>query len=89
MIPIQWAISSFPGQKQQEGSGRLVNVFAEPRGSDLGPVWRRVPGARVFARTPSAGSAAGGSSALGVSSVVAVAGSASGDASAGAVGATV
>ena len=78
MVAVPWPISSSPGLKPQEGAGRLINVFAEPRGEDTGPVWRRAPGASVFARTPSVGAAAGHSVALGVSSVVAVQGLAAG-----------
>jgi hypothetical protein len=85
-MQVAWPISNTPGQKPQEGAGRLINVFAEPRGEGLGPVWRRVPGAAVFARSPSAGSAAGHATALGVSSVVAVQGLADGHATAEAVG---
>jgi hypothetical protein len=56
MVDIPFPISTNPGQKPQEGTGRLINIFAEPRG-DGSPVWRRAPGAVVFARTPSSGSA--------------------------------
>lgn len=56
MVEVPWPISTNPGKKPQEGVGRLINVFAEPRG-DGTPVWRRAPGATVFARTPSSGSA--------------------------------
>ena len=53
---VPWPITNNPGLKPQEGTGRLINCFAEPRG-DGKWVWRRAPGARVFAREPSAGSA--------------------------------
>jgi hypothetical protein len=86
MVAVIWPVSNHPGQKPQEGSGKLINVFAEPRGGDLGPVWRRVPGAAVFAREPSAGSASGSATALGVSSVVLITGSAAGSGTAAAVG---
>lgn len=86
MAAVAWPISSQPGQKPQEGSGRLINVFAEPRGNGLGPVWRRVPGVAVFARTPSVGSAVGSATCLGVSSVVDAVGLATGRATASAVG---
>lgn len=55
-IDIPWPLSNNPGRKPQEGTGRLINVFAEPRG-DGSPVWRRAPGALAFAREPSSGSA--------------------------------
>jgi len=53
-VEVPWPISNNPGQESPEGVGRLVNVFVEPRGDDV-PVWKRVPGATVFARAPSAG----------------------------------
>jgi hypothetical protein len=56
MVDVPWPISTNPGKKPQEGTGRLINAFAEPRG-DKSPVWRRAPGATVFARVPSSGSA--------------------------------
>lgn len=56
MTRVPWPISTNPGEKQQEGTGRLINVFAEPR-ADGTVVWHRAPGAKVFARTPSSGSA--------------------------------
>jgi hypothetical protein len=86
MAAVAWPTSSQPGQKPQEGSGRLINVFAEPRGNGLGPVWRRVPGTAVFARTPSVGLAVGSATCLGVSSVVEAVGLAGGHSVAGAVG---
>jgi hypothetical protein len=87
MVAVPWPISSDPGLKPQEGTGRLINVYAEPRG-DGEPLWRRAPGARVFARDPSVGSAVIQFSALGVSSVVEAAGSANVDVSADAGGGT-
>lgn len=56
MVEVPWPITNNPGLRPQEGTGRLVNVFAEPK-PDGRYVWRRAPGATVFARTPSAGSA--------------------------------
>jgi hypothetical protein len=64
MADVAWPLTNHPGEKPQEGSGRLINVFAEPRGNELGAVWRRVPGVAVFARTPSVGSAGGHSVAV-------------------------
>jgi hypothetical protein len=85
-VPVPWPVSNDPGLRPQEGTGRLINVYVEPRG-DGTPLWRRAPGAKVFARDPSAGSASIEIEALGVSSVVNIAGTASLDVSAGAVGA--
>jgi hypothetical protein len=65
MVAVPWPLSNSPGRKPQEGSGRLINVFAEPRGEGEGAVWRRAPGASVFARTPSVGSAIGRATVLG------------------------
>jgi hypothetical protein len=88
MGAVAWPLSGHPGQKQQESSGRLINVFAEPRGNEQGPVWRRVPGVAVFARTPSVGNAVGSATCIGVSSVVVAVGAAAGSAVASAVGET-
>jgi hypothetical protein len=84
-VPVPWPNSSDPGLKPQEGTGRLINVYAEPRG-DGTPLWRRAPGATVFARNPSAGSATIEISALGISSVVEAAGEVEIDIDANAVG---
>jgi hypothetical protein len=64
MVAIPWPLSNSPGEEPQEGAGKLINIFAEPRGEESGPVWRRSPGATVFARTPSVGAAAGSAVAL-------------------------
>lgn len=48
MAAIPWPLSTSPGQKPQEGAGRLINCYAEPRGEGLGPVWHRAPGAISF-----------------------------------------
>jgi hypothetical protein len=66
MTEVPWPLSTSPGQRPQEGAGRLINVFAEPRGEGLNAVWHRVPGAIVFARVPSRGTAQGDSTALAV-----------------------
>lgn len=63
---VTWPLSTSPGQRPQEGAGRLINMFAEPRGEGLGAVWHRVPGARVFATDPPAGFAQGDATALAV-----------------------
>jgi hypothetical protein len=86
MADVAWPLTNHPGEKPQEGTGRLINVFAEPRGNEQGAVWRRVPGVGVFARSPSVGSAIGSATCLGVSSVVEAAGEAIGTAVADAVG---
>jgi hypothetical protein len=85
MVAVPWPVSSDPGLKPQEGTGRLINVYAEPRG-DGSPLWRRAPGATVFARDPSAGSATIEIAALGISSVVLAVGEASIDVDAAGVG---
>jgi hypothetical protein len=85
MVAVPWPLSSDPGLRAQEGTGRLINVYAEPRG-DGEPLWRRAPGATVFARDPSMGSATIEIVALGVSSVVVAVGEASIDVDAAAVG---
>jgi hypothetical protein len=89
MTDVAWPLTHHPGEKPQEGTGRLINVFAEPRGNEQGAVWRRVPGAAVFARTPSVGLAVGSATCLGVSSVVDAVGQAIGTATALAVGVVV
>lgn len=48
MARIRFPLSSSPGERPQEGAGRLVNGFVEPRGEDLGPIWKRAPGLRSF-----------------------------------------
>ena len=85
MVDVPWPISTSPGDHPQEGAGRLINVFAERRGDLQALVWRRVPGAVVFARDGSAGTAAGSASAFGISSVIEAEGSANGTATATAV----
>ena len=77
MVTIPWPIANSPGIKVSEGAGRLINVFPEQRGENAGIVWRRAPGATVFARQPSAGSAVIEFTAIGVSSVVNAVGEAS------------
>lgn len=55
--PIPFPLSTFPGANPQEGSGRLLNCYAEPLGEadrPTGPakqVWRRSPGISRFAKT--------------------------------------
>lgn len=49
-VRVPFPLSSFPGANPQEGSGRLINCYAEPLGEPQNPtgpaqqVWRRSPG---------------------------------------------
>ena len=65
-MQIPWPYTSAPGEDQQEGGGRLINVFAEQRGDQQVVVWRRVPGATGFAVEPSVGTWAGTATWLGI-----------------------
>lgn len=47
MVGIPFPTSNAPGNRPQDGTGRLVNVFSEQRG-DGSYVWRRVPGGTHF-----------------------------------------
>jgi hypothetical protein len=47
MADIVWPINTAPGYRSQDGSGRLINVYAEPRQNQQGVVYRRAPGAEV------------------------------------------
>lgn len=49
MARIPWPLSSTPGVRPQEATGRIINGYVEPRGEDAGPVWRRAPGLKPFA----------------------------------------
>jgi len=51
MVAIRWPLSTSPGERPQESAGRIVNAYAEPRGEDLGPIWRRAPGLLPFLET--------------------------------------
>lgn len=79
MLSVPWPITTSPGEEPQEGSGRLVNVYPDVRPNNAGTVWRRAPGAKVFARVPSVGSAIGGSDALGRALVEQMVGTATAD----------
>jgi hypothetical protein len=48
MVAIPFPITTAPGQVSQEGAGRLINCYAEPRPNNQGPVWHRAPGLKVF-----------------------------------------
>ena len=54
-MDIPFPLSTSPGRRPQESAGRLVNCFAEPLGEELGVVWRRSPGAEVFAEIDASG----------------------------------
>lgn len=47
MVEIPWPSSTNPGQKSPEGTGRLINCYAEQRG-DGGIVWHRAPGVKIL-----------------------------------------
>lgn len=47
MVQIVWPTNTAPGLRAQDGAGRLINVYVEPRMNDQGQVWRRAPGAIV------------------------------------------
>ena len=51
MVAIQWPTNTAPGLTDQDGAGRLINCFSEPRENNTGTVWRRVPGAVTFTNT--------------------------------------
>jgi hypothetical protein len=46
MVDIPFPRSTSPGQRPQEGMGRLINAYAEARGDNV--VWHRAPGLRVL-----------------------------------------
>lgn len=81
-ITIPWPVTNSPGRLPQEGSGRLINVHADVIPNDAGLVYRRAPGAKVFARTPSVGAASGTATALGAALIEHTTGSAIGDSTA-------
>jgi hypothetical protein len=54
MVDIPFPLSTSPGQRPQEGMGRLINAYVEARG-DGHTVWHRAPGLRVVGSdTPAA-----------------------------------
>jgi hypothetical protein len=55
MVAIPFPTSTSPGQRPQEGAGRLINAYAEPRGNELGPVWHRAPGLKILGTDDSSG----------------------------------
>jgi hypothetical protein len=46
MVAIPFPLSTSPGQRPQEGMGRLINAYVEARG-DGHSVWHRAPGLRL------------------------------------------
>jgi hypothetical protein len=49
MVAIPFPLSTSPGQRPQEGMGRLINAYAEGRGEGgANVVWHRSPGLRVL-----------------------------------------
>lgn len=55
MPRIKFPLSSAPGERPAEGAGRIINAYVEPRGEDLGPLWKRAPGLRSFVDTTYSG----------------------------------
>lgn len=51
MVAIQFPVNTSPGNRAQDGAGRLINVFPEIRQNGQGMVWRRVPGTTTFTNT--------------------------------------
>jgi hypothetical protein len=47
MVDIPFPLSTSPGQRPQEGMGRLINAYVEARGEGH-TVWHRAPGLRVL-----------------------------------------
>jgi hypothetical protein len=62
MVKIPFPATNGPGNRPQDGSGRLINVFVEDRQNQQGFVWRRVPGANSFLLAKSGALTATGSS---------------------------
>lgn len=48
MVSIPFPTSTSPGQRPQEGSGRLINCYVDAGGEVITPVWHRAPGLRHF-----------------------------------------
>lgn len=55
MVAIPFPLSTSPGQRPQEGAGRLVNAYADQRGESAGIVWHRAPGLRLLGSDTEAG----------------------------------
>lgn len=57
MVAVPFPLSSSPGRRQQESSGRLINCYAEPlpKGSRWEAAYRRVPGSVLFGTTAQTG----------------------------------
>lgn len=48
MVAIPFPTSTSPGQRPQEGSGRLINCYVDAGGETITPIWHRSPGLRYF-----------------------------------------
>lgn len=48
MVAIPFPTSTSPGQRPQEGSGRLINCYVDAGGETVTPIWHRAPGLRYF-----------------------------------------
>ena len=84
-VNIPWPLTNAPGQEPQEGSGRLINCHPDVRENNAGIVWRRAPGATVFARSPSVGAASGEATALGAALIEQMVGTATAQSTAAAL----
>lgn len=51
MVAIVFPVMTSPGNRPQDGAGRLINCFPEVRQNGQGMVWRRVPGTVTFTNT--------------------------------------
>ncbi len=54
MVAIPFPLTTWPGQVPQEGGGRLINCYAEPK-ADGSAVWKRVPGLDSWGTTSAIG----------------------------------
>jgi hypothetical protein len=48
VVAIPFPVNTSPGTREQDGAGRLINIFPEIRQNQQGMVWRRVPGTVTF-----------------------------------------
>jgi hypothetical protein len=51
---IRFPLSTSPGERPQEGEGRLINCYAEPKGEGQGAVYKRAPGCTAYGSSASA-----------------------------------